>query len=158
MSSETDIKVNSLIENIKKNQDDESSEKSVVKKQPKKQENKDEIRGKPKSGRFWKSQKEKFSTINKTKGLKLDFQKKTALRMELKRTKELSKSLLEQFKEKELERKERRRENIKRTAENKQKSEIVQVITNTAKLKRMKKKQLRFIQKRDTNKAIETSK
>lgn len=78
--------------------------------------------------------------------------------MEMKRTKELSKSLLEQFKEKELERKERRRENIKRAAENKQKSEIVQVITNTAKLKRMKKKQLRFIQKRDTNKAIEASK
>ncbi|XP_013146237.1 PREDICTED: coiled-coil domain-containing protein 86 [Papilio polytes] len=158
MSSETDIKVNSLIENIKKNQDTDCSEKSVVKKQPKKKEKQDEIRGKPKSGRFWKSQKERFSSINKTKGLRSDFQKKTALRMEMKRTKELSKSLLEQFKEKELERKERRRENIKRAAENKQKSEIVQVITNTAKLKRMKKKQLRFIQKRDTNKAIEASK
>lgn len=59
MSSETDIKVNSLIENIKKNQDTDCSEKSVVKKQPKKKEKQDEIRGKPKSGRFWKSQKER---------------------------------------------------------------------------------------------------
>lgn len=100
----------------------------------------------------------RFSSVNKTKGLKLDFQKKTSLRLELKRTKELSKNIAEQLKEKELQQKERRRQNIKRAAENKQKSEIVQVITNTAKLKRMKKKQLRFIQKRDTNKAVEENK
>ncbi|XP_023944038.2 coiled-coil domain-containing protein 86 [Bicyclus anynana] len=109
-------------------------------------------RGKPKSGRFWKSQKERFSSIVKTKGIRPDFQRKTALRIELKRTKELSKQIQEQIKEKEQNRKERRRENLKRTEENKKKSEIVQVITNTAKLKRMKKKQLRFIEKRDTNK------
>lgn len=100
----------------------------------------------------------RFSSINKTKGLKNDFQKKTALRIELKRTKELSRQVQEDLKQKELERKERRRDNIKRSQENKQKSEIVQVITNTAKLKRLRKKQLRFIQKRDTNKEVEASK
>lgn len=100
----------------------------------------------------------RFSTINKTKGLKQDFQKKTALRLELKRTKELSKQVQAQLKEKETERKERRRQNMLKAEENKRKAEVVQVITNTAKLKRMKKKQLRFIQKRDTNKEVDTNK
>ncbi|XP_045770688.1 coiled-coil domain-containing protein 86 [Maniola jurtina] len=119
---------------------------------------KDHLRGIPKSGRFWKTKKNRFSSIVKTKGIKPDFQRKTALRLELKRTKELSKQIQEQMKEKEQVRKERRRENLKRTEENKKKSEIVQVITNTAKLRRMKKKQLRFIEKRDTNKEIKAVK
>lgn len=100
----------------------------------------------------------RFSSINKTKGLRQDFQKKTALRLELKRTKDLSKQVQEELKNKEIERKERRRQNIAKAEENRRKAEVVQVITNTAKLKRMKKKQLRFIQKRDTNKDIEANK
>ncbi|XP_068623771.1 coiled-coil domain-containing protein 86 [Battus philenor] len=160
MALESNEKIGTLIEIIRKSQQIETqNDTSLTEEQPvKKNNSKEVIRGKPKSGRFWKSTKERFSSVNKTKGLKADFQKKTALRLELKRTKDLSKSILEQIKEKEIQRRERRRENIKRAAENKQKSEIVQVITNTAKLKRMKKKQLRFIQKRDTNKTVQDNK
>ncbi|CAH0595424.1 unnamed protein product [Chrysodeixis includens] len=155
-SEETNKTVLDIVANIVKKQEDNKSE-------PTDEEDTTStlpppIRGIPKSGRFWKSKKEKFSTINKTKGLRNNFQKKTALRMEMKKTRELSKQMLEEIKQKELERKERRRENIKRTEENKRKAEVVQVITNTAKLKRMRKKQLRFIEKRDTNKHIEANK
>ncbi|KOB67545.1 Coiled-coil domain-containing protein 86 [Operophtera brumata] len=163
MSDETQSKVLSLVADIVKKQGNSSDgvasnhdEIKLAKKITKSKTT--AIRGKPKSGRFWKTEKERFSTINKTKGLKQDFAKKTALRIELKRTKDLSHQVLEEFKQKQEEKKERRRENIKRSEENKRKAEVVQVITNSAKLKRMRKKQLRFIEKRDTNKAVEASK
>ncbi|CAH2207924.1 jg14907 [Pararge aegeria aegeria] len=163
MSEDTSDVVSNIIKSLNKSEDINAPahvQDKVARKTTKVTNNKknDLLRGKPKSGRFWKSKKERFSTMIKTKGIKPDFQRKTALRLELKRTKELSKQIQEQIKEKEQLRKERRRENLKRTEENKKKSEIVQVITNTAKLKRMKKKQLRFIEKRDTNKEIKSVK
>ncbi|CAG9104493.1 unnamed protein product [Plutella xylostella] len=158
MSNDSTDKVLSIVASIKNqnsNTPTESIEEEVTVKSGVK---KDVIAGKPKSGRFWKSKRERFSSVVKTKGIKPDFQAKTALRLELKRTKDLSKQALEQINQKKLAQKERRRENIKKTEENKRKSEVVQVITNTAKLKRMRKKQLRFIQKRDTNKEVEAAK
>lgn len=109
------------------------------------------IKGQPKSGRVWKSQRKRFSSIVKTKGIRNSVEKKAVLRKDLLRVKDASKQRLTAKKEAEEQRKERRRENIKKREENRKKSEVVQVITNTAKLKKMKKKQLRSVEKRDTN-------
>lgn len=111
-----------------------------------------DMRGKPKSGRVWKNTKTRFSSIVKTKGIRNSFKRKEALREELKRVKEASKLILATKQEEKELKKQRRRENLQRKEENKRKSEIVQVIKNTSKIKRMKKKQLRQIQKRDVTK------
>ncbi|XP_014471919.1 PREDICTED: coiled-coil domain-containing protein 86 [Dinoponera quadriceps] len=107
-------------------------------------------RGKPKSGRIWKEQKTKFSSIIKTRGIRSSLAEKQKLRQDLKRVKEMSRAIKAQKQEEKEGKKQRRRENLKRAEENRKKSEVVQVITNTAKIKRMKKKQLRMIEKRDT--------
>ncbi|PSN47197.1 Coiled-coil domain-containing protein 86 [Blattella germanica] len=112
------------------------------------------IPGKPKSGRIWKHPKKRFSSIIKTKGLRLSKEKKDHLRLELKHVKEHSRALKEAKKQEKQEKRLRRQANLKRQEENKKKSEIVQVIKNPAKIKRMKKKHLRFIEKRDTTEVM----
>lgn len=107
-------------------------------------------KGKPKSGRIWKEQKKRFSSIVKTRGIRLSFDKKQKLRNDLKHVKEMSRAIKAEKQAEKEAKKERRRANLKRTKENEKKGEIVQVITNTAKLKKIKKKHLRMIQKRDT--------
>uniref|UniRef100_A0A1L8DXB7 Coiled-coil domain-containing protein 86 n=1 Tax=Nyssomyia neivai TaxID=330878 RepID=A0A1L8DXB7_9DIPT len=108
-------------------------------------------RGVPKSGRVWKTQKQKFSTIKKSLN-RGSFEKKEQLRQEMKQVKELSRSIKEQKKNEKEQQKLRREENERRKLENQQKSEIVQIIKNPAKLKRIRKKQLRMIEKRDLSK------
>ncbi|CAK6958508.1 coiled-coil domain-containing protein 86 [Scomber scombrus] len=107
--------------------------------------------GKPKSGRVWKDRsKQRFSAVVRDKSVCSSWEKK----MEAKREKDLVKQYCLQLKDEKAKQKEdkrkRREDNLKRRAENERKSEIVQVIRNTAKIKRMKKKQLRKIEKRDT--------
>lgn len=70
----------------------------------------------------------RFSSINKTKGLKLSFESKQKLREDIKKTRELSRILINERNAANETRKERRRENIKRRAENQKKSEVVQVV------------------------------
>lgn len=70
----------------------------------------------------------RFSSINKTKGLKLSFERKQKLREDIKKMRELSRTLINEKKAENEARKERRRENIKRRTENQRKSEVVQVV------------------------------
>ncbi|KAM4595808.1 coiled-coil domain-containing protein 86 [Fundulus diaphanus] len=107
--------------------------------------------GRPKSGRVWKDRnKQRFSALVRDKPLCSSWEKK----MQAKREKDLMKQYTAKLKEEKAQKKEekrrRREENLKRRAENERKAEVVQVIRNTAKIKRMKKKQLRRIEKRDT--------
>ncbi|KAG8230872.1 hypothetical protein J437_LFUL011513 [Ladona fulva] len=110
-----------------------------------------------KSGKFWKENRERSSSLIKTRGLRKSWHKKEQLRQDLKRVKEKSKQLKQEYLDDKEARKQRRRENLRRQEENRKRSEIVQVIQNlgvkiknTSKIKRMKKKHLRNIEKRDT--------
>jgi rRNA-processing protein CGR1 len=78
------------------------------------------------------------------------WEKQKELREKLNRVKELSRALLAEKKAAKEAARARAEENRKRKEENARKAEIVQVITNTSKIKKMKKKHLRMIQKRDT--------
>uniref|UniRef100_A0A182N8D8 Coiled-coil domain-containing protein 86 n=1 Tax=Anopheles dirus TaxID=7168 RepID=A0A182N8D8_9DIPT len=108
------------------------------------------IRGKPKSGRIWKSQKERFATVKKSVRGKRPTQH-LAYRDEIKQIKELSQSIKDSKRRENEEKRLRREDNKRRRLENERKSEIVQIIKNPAKLKRMRKKQMRMIEKRDVS-------
>jgi len=106
--------------------------------------------GSNKSGRFWKTERDRFRSTVKVKGLKqLSTQKRIAKKEQYLRVREYEKSLKEDVKRIRKEKEQRTEENKKRKAENEKKNEIVQVIKNPAKIKRMKKKQLRMLAKRD---------
>nr|XP_020457796.1 LOW QUALITY PROTEIN: coiled-coil domain-containing protein 86 [Monopterus albus] len=107
--------------------------------------------GKPKSGRVWKDRnKQRFSALLRDKPLCSSWEKKMEAKQEKQLVKQFSLQLKEEKARQKEEKRKRREENLKRRAENERKAEIVQVIRNTAKIKRMKKKQLRKIEKRDT--------
>lgn len=72
----------------------------------------------------------RFSSIIKTRGIRLSFEKKQKLREDLKRVKEMSRAIKEGRRAEKEAKKQRRRDNIKRAEENRKKSEIVQVVSN----------------------------
>ncbi|XP_029935834.1 coiled-coil domain-containing protein 86 [Myripristis murdjan] len=114
--------------------------------------------GKPKSGRVWKDRsKQRFSALVRDKPLRTSWEKKMEAKREKELVKKYSLQLVEEKARAKEEKRKRREENLKRRAENERKAEIVQVIRNTAKIKRMKKKQLRKIEKRDTLNILQKS-
>ncbi|XP_051940688.1 coiled-coil domain-containing protein 86 [Hippocampus zosterae] len=107
--------------------------------------------GKPKSGRVWKDRnKQRFSALVRDASLCTSWKKKMQAKREKQLVQKYSSQLKEQKAQAKEEKRKRREDNLKRREENERKAEVVQVIRNTAKLKRMKKKQLRKIEKRDT--------
>ncbi|XP_025090539.1 coiled-coil domain-containing protein 86-like [Pomacea canaliculata] len=107
------------------------------------------LRGKPKSGRVWKRVRtNRFSDFLRVKCQKTSWEEKMAKKKEQQAIKDLEKKLKEQKIEKIQLKRQRREENKKRRLENERRAEIVQPIKNTRKLKRIKKKQLRQIEKR----------
>ncbi|KFM74308.1 Coiled-coil domain-containing protein 86, partial [Stegodyphus mimosarum] len=109
------------------------------------------VKGKPKSGRVWKTEKTRFSSMCQVKPLKTSWEKKLKLRQERETMLRHAAEIREEKEREKQMRKDKRREKIERKRENERKSEVVQVIRNSAKIKRMSKKQLRKIEKRDTN-------
>jgi len=88
-----------------------------------------------------------LSKIAKTKPLKTSWTKKMQDKAENKSIKTFERNLKQEIRKKLEEKRKREELRKQRQLENSHKSEVVQIITNTAKLKRMKKKQLRFIKK-----------
>ncbi|OWF44810.1 Coiled-coil domain-containing protein 86 [Mizuhopecten yessoensis] len=117
------------------------------------QEVKDQLnsipKGRAKSGRPWKvNRMARSSEIKKVKSLKSSWAEKMKKKAEEQSVKSFEKQLKDERAAKlELQR-QRQNEHKQRKLENEKKSEVVQTIKNTAKIKRMKKKQLRLLAKR----------
>lgn len=73
----------------------------------------------------------RFSSIIKTRGIRLSLTKKQKLREDLKRVKDMSRAIKAQKQEEKEAKKQRRIENLKRAEENRKKSEIVQVVSKS---------------------------
>lgn len=71
----------------------------------------------------------RFSSIVKTRGVRISYDAKKKLRDDLKRVKEMSKEVKAQKAAEKQAKKERRRENMKREEESKKKNEVVQVVS-----------------------------
>ncbi|KAK7066478.1 Cgr1 [Halocaridina rubra] len=108
-------------------------------------------KGKPVSGRWWKPEKKRFTSIIKDQGLRSSWAAKMERKRELKDQLAMKRSLVEEKKRKKIELVERQKLNIIRREENAKKAEIVQVIKDSRKIKKMKRKQLRYIETRDTS-------
>ncbi|KAL3319550.1 coiled-coil domain containing 86 [Cichlidogyrus casuarinus] len=105
-----------------------------------------QIRGKPKSGRIWKDvRKQRYSANKQPKGIKKTYQQRMDMKNELQRRRESDKERLEARKAFKREKRQQEQEKRKRKEENIKKAEVVVPIKNLAKIKTMKKSQLRTI-------------
>merc|ERR1712228_552566 len=106
-------------------------------------------RQKPKSGKFWKGARKQFRSIKKDRGQRFTFEQRLKMKEDKQKNKELAQLLLSQKAMKKEEARKRAEENKANKLENQKKSEQYRVIKTPAKIKRMKKKQLRMLEKRD---------
>ena len=106
-------------------------------------------RQKPKSGRFWKGERAQFRQIKRDRGQRPTFEQRLKMKEEKVRNQELAELMKNRKKQEREELRKRIEENKTKKLENERKTEQYQVIKNPAKLKRMKKKQLRMLEKRD---------
>ena len=106
-------------------------------------------RQKPKSGRFWKGERSQFRQIKKDKGQRHTFEQRLKMKEERQRNKEVAEMLIQRKNQAKEELRKKMEENKTKRLENERKTEQYQIIKNPAKLKRMKKKQLRMLEKRD---------
>ncbi|TKR93971.1 hypothetical protein L596_008329 [Steinernema carpocapsae] len=110
-------------------------------------------RGLPKSGRWWKSvNKARHTAIFKDKPLKTSWETKMKKKADHLAVKVLQEQIRQKLKDEKVAKIEARKEQDRRREENERKAEVVQVITNMAKLKKTKKKHLRSIKKADVTK------
>lgn len=111
-------------------------------------ENLPPIKGRKKSNCF-KAERDRFKSVIKSKGLKTNLKQRIKFKEEKQRVKAYEQSLKDRVTKEKEELRARQEQNKKNREENQRKSEVVQQIKNPAKLKRMKKKQLKMIAKRD---------
>ncbi|KAI6177741.1 Coiled-coil domain-containing protein 86 [Aphelenchoides bicaudatus] len=113
---------------------------------------------KNKSNRFWKKKQTAphFGTVRtkKVKPLHTKWAKKMKLKADLQQVKAKQSEIREVLQAEKQAKAERRKENEERRKANIEKNEIVQVIRNTDKLKKMNRKQLRMIKKKDTERML----
>ena len=106
-------------------------------------------RQKPKSGRFWKGERAQFRQIKRDRGQRPTFEQRLKMKEEKARNQEMAELMKNRKKQEKEELRKRIEENKAKKLENERKTEQYQLIKNPAKLKRMKKKQLRMLEKRD---------
>eukprot|EP00088_Acartia_fossae_P012175 TRINITY_DN16262_c0_g1_i1.p1 TRINITY_DN16262_c0_g1~~TRINITY_DN16262_c0_g1_i1.p1 ORF type:complete len:128 (-),score=48.08 TRINITY_DN16262_c0_g1_i1:194-577(-) len=97
---------------------------------------------KPKSGRFWKSDRAQFRSLRKDKGNRRPFEHRMKLKEEKEKNREIASEMREQKNKRKEDIRRRMEENKKKKEENQLKSEIFQVVKNPNKIKRMKKRDL----------------
>ena len=88
-------------------------------------------KGKCKSGRFWKSDRDRFRSVKKgNRGLLQSFEQRLRQKDEKQRAKAMEEAMKEEKKRKAEELKKRQEENKKRREENERKAEVVQAVRN----------------------------
>ncbi len=86
------------------------------------------MKGRCKSGRFWKSERDRFKSVIKPKGLKQDFKKRMQIKEDKQRAKALEEALKEATKKQKEDLRARQEENKKKREENQRKSEVYQEV------------------------------